>query len=405
MKNRLVKKTSDKLSPLGFGAMRLPQKNGKIDKEEAKKQIYYGIENGINIIDTAYIYGDSEKFLGEILTEEYKNKVKIISKLPSFQVKKREDMDRILNEQLKRLNRDYIDYYLVHSVDLKTINRLMKKGLHEFLNDAKKDGKIKHIGFSYHGAKEEFKKLLDGYDWDVVMVQYNYLDENIQASGEGIEYAASKGMGVFVMEPLKGGILAGKMPEEAENIFKQANPNKTNAQWALEWVLNNRNVTTIFSGMNSMDQVEENIKIANETEALSMSLEDMETIELVKRIISRLLKVNCSTCGYCMPCPQGVNIPECIKIYNEKYLFNEKGIITQSFLNYYQYVGGVINKPTNAGKCNKCGKCIRKCPQKLDIPKELKKVEKEFEGHAFNTKILLIKKIGMPLFSLYNKYR
>lgn len=405
MKNRLVKKTSDKLSPLGFGAMRLPQKNGKIDKEEAKKQIYYGIENGINIIDTAYIYGDSEKFLGEILTEEYKNKVKIISKLPSFQVKKREDMDRILNEQLKRLNRDYIDYYLVHSVDLKTINRLMKKGLHEFLNDAKKDGKIKHIGFSYHGAKEEFKKLLDSYDWDVVMVQYNYLDENIQASGEGIEYAASKGMGVFVMEPLKGGILAGKMPEEAENIFKQANPNKTNAQWALEGVLNNRNVTTIFSGMNGMDQVKENIKIANETEALSMSLEDMETIELVKRIISRLLKVNCSTCGYCMPCPQGVNIPECIKIYNEKYLFNEKGIITQSFLNYYQYVGGVINKPTNAGKCNKCGKCIRKCPQKLDIPKELKKVEKEFEGHAFNTKILLIKKIGMPLFSLYNKYR
>lgn len=405
MRNRLLEKTSDELSPLGFGAMRLPQKNGKIDRNEAKKQIYHGIDKGINIIDTAYIYGDSEKFLGEILTGEYKNKVKIISKLPSFQVKKREDMDRILNEQLKRLNRDYIDYYLVHSVDLKTMNRLLKKGLIEFLNDAKKDGKIKYTGFSYHGAKEEFEILLDGYDWDAVMVQYNYLDENIQASGEGIEYAASKGIGVFIMEPLKGGILAGKIPEEAENIFKQANPNKTNAQWALEWVLNNRNVTTVFSGMNSINQIDENIRTADETEALSMSLEDMETVELVKRIISRLLKINCSTCGYCMPCPQGVNIPECIKIYNEKFLFNEKGIITESFINYYHYLGGIINNPSNAGKCNKCGKCLRKCPQNLNIPKELKKVEKEFEGHGFRAKIMLINKIGMPLFNLYNKYR
>ena len=405
MKKRLLEKTSDKLSPLGFGAMRLPQKNGKIDRDEAKKQIYYGIDNGINIIDTAYIYGDSEKFLGEVLVGDYKNKVKIISKLPSFQVKKREDMDRILNEQLERLKRKCIDYYLIHSVDLKTINRLWKRGLAEFITDAKRNGKIKYVGFSYHGVKEEFETLIDSYDWDAVMVQYNYLDENIQASGEGIEYAASKGIGIFVMEPLKGGILAGKIPNEAEDIFKQSNPNKSSAQWALEWVLNNRNVTTVFSGMNSMEQINENLKTTNETDALSMSLEDMETVESVKRVINRLLKINCSTCGYCMPCPQGVNIPECIKIYNEKYLFSEKGLITPSFINYYHYLGGVINNPSNAGKCNGCGKCLRKCPQKLDIPEELKKVEKEFEGHGFKSKILLIKKIGMPLFNLYNKLR
>ena len=318
MKNRLIPKTQEELSPLGFGAMRLPQKNGRIDFEKAKEQIYYGIDNGVNIIDTAYIYGESEKFLGNILTGEYKDKVKIITKLPAFQIRKREDMDRILDDQLSRLKRESIDYYLIHSVDLKTMNKLLKKGLLEFINDAKSSGKIKHVGFSYHGAKEEFEIMIDGYDWDVVMVQYNYFDENVQASGDGIEYAASKGIGIFVMEPLKGGILAGKMPEEAEEIFRNANPNKSNAEWALEWVLNNRNVTTVFSGMNSMDQLDENLKVANNTEPLSMSFDEMEAVELVKRVMSRLLKINCSTCGYCLPCPQGVNIPECMKIYNEK---------------------------------------------------------------------------------------
>lgn len=405
MKKRLIPKTQDELSPLGFGAMRLPQKNGKIDHEKAKEQIYHAIDNGINVIDTAYIYGDSEKFLGEILAGEYKDKVKIISKLPSFQIRKREDMDRILDDQLNRLNRDCIDYYLIHSVDLKTMNKLFKKGLIEFINDAKAAGKIKHIGFSYHGSKDEFEALVDSYDWEVVMVQYNYFDENIQASGDGIEYAASKGIGIFVMEPLKGGILAGKMPDEAEEIFTKANPNKSNAQWALEWVLNNRNVTTVFSGMNSMEQLEENLETANKTEPLSMSLEDMETIELVKRVMSRLLKINCSTCGYCLPCPQGVNIPECLKIYNEKFLFNQKGLLSSSLFDYYQYVGGTMNKPRNAGLCNGCGKCLRKCPQKLDIPKELKKVEKEFEGHFFGAKISFINNIGMPIFSLFNRIR
>ena len=403
MKNRLIPKTQEELSPLGFGAMRLPQKNGRIDFEKAKEQIYYAIDNGVNIIDTAYIYGESEKFLGNILTGEYKDKVKIITKLPEKKKKKREDMDRILDDQLNRLNRESIDYYLIHSVDLKTMNKLLKKGLLEFINDAKSSGKIKHIGFSYHGSKEEFEALVDAYDWEVVMVQYNYFDENIQASGDGIEYAASKGIGIFVMEPLKGGILAGKMPEEAEEIFRNANPNKSNAEWALEWVLNNRNVTTVFSGMNSMEQLDENLKVTNNTEPLSMSFDEMEAVELVKRVMSRLLKINCSTCGYCLPCPQGVNIPECMKIYNEKYLFNQKGLLSPSLFDYYQYVGGTMNEPRNAGRCNGCGKCLRKCPQKLDIPKELKKVEKEFEGHFFGLKIGFITKIGMPLFSLFNK--
>lgn len=399
MQNRLIKKTGDEVSPLGFGAMRLPLKNGKIDRDKARQQIYYAIDNGINFIDTAYLYGDSEKFLGEILQGEYKDKVKICTKLPSIQVRKYEDMEYFLDEQLKRLQRDCIDYYLIHSIDLKTVNRLLKKGLFEFLNKAKREGKIRHVGFSYHGVKEEFDLLIDGYDWDVVMVQYNYFDENVQASIEGIEYAASKGMGVFVMEPLKGGILAGKMPKEAEEIFMKADPDKTTAQWAMQWVLNNRNVSCVFSGMNSMEQIRDNIAIADVTTPMSMTFEELETVELVKRVMKNSLKINCSTCGYCMPCPRGVNIPECLKIYNEKYLFDHKGLINQSFMDYYQYVGGVMGKAGNAGLCNGCGKCLRKCPQKLDIISELKKVKKEFEIPGFRFILPIAKGIGIPLYN------
>ena len=403
MQYRLIKKTGDEVSALGFGAMRLPLKNGKINREVAKAQIYHAIDNGVNFIDTAYLYGDSEKFLGEILQGEYRDKVKICTKLPSIHVRKYEDMENFLNEQLKRLQRDCIDYYLVHSVDLKTINRLLKKGLLEFLNNAKREGKIKHVGFSYHGVKEEFDLLIDGYDWDVVMVQYNYFDENVQASTEGIEYAASKGMGIFVMEPLKGGILAGRMPEGAEEIFKNADSSKTNAQWALQWVLNNRNISCVFSGMNSIEQLDDNLAVADSTTPLSMTFEEMEIVELVKRVMRNSLKINCSTCGYCMPCPRGVNIPECLKIYNEKYLFDHKGLFNTSFVDYYQYVGGIMGKAGNAGLCNGCGKCLRKCPQKLDIISELKKVKKEFEIPGFRYVLPVAKYVGIPMYKLIIK--
>ncbi|WP_296798135.1 aldo/keto reductase [uncultured Methanobrevibacter sp.] len=403
MQYRLIKKTGDEIFPLGFGAMRLPLKNGKIDRQKAKELIYHAIDQGLNFIDTAYLYGDSETFLGEILQGEYKDKIKLSTKLPTINVRKYDDMEEILAEQLKRLQRDSIDYYFIHAVDLKAMNRLFKKDLAKFLKKAQSEGKIRHVGFSYHGPKEEFPSLIDAYDWDVVMVQYNYFDENIQASVEGIEYAASKDMGIFIMEPLKGGILAGKMPGEAEEIFKKANPNKSNAQWAMEWVLNNRNVTCVLSGMNSFEQLDENLEIAHKTTPLSMSFEDLETVELVKRVMRNSLKINCSTCGYCMPCPQGVNIPECMKIYNEKYLFNHKGFINPSFMDYYQYVGGIMGSSGNAGKCNGCGRCLRKCPQKLDIVSELKKVKKEFEIPGMKYILLFVQHVGFPIYRMLVK--
>lgn len=403
MQYRTIPKNGDEISSLGFGAMRLPLKNGKIDREKASKLIYHAIDNGVNFIDTAYLYGDSESFLGEILKGEYKDKVKISTKLPAINVRKYEDMENLLEEQLKRLQRDFIDYYFIHAVDLKAINRLLKRDLIKFLNKAKKEGKIRYVGFSYHGPKEEFPLLVDGYDWDMVMVQYNYFDENVQASMEGIEYAASKGMGIFVMEPLKGGILAGKMPREAEEVFKKANPDKSTAEWAFQWVLNNRNVTCVLSGMNSIEQLDENLSVADSTTPLSMSFEEMETVELVKRVMRNSLKINCSTCGYCMPCPQGVNIPECLKIYNEKYLFEHKGFLNDSMMDYYQYVGGIMGSSGNAGKCNGCGKCLRKCPQKLDIVKELKKVKKEFEFPLSKYVLLFIQHIGFPVYRYFIK--
>ena len=403
MQYRTIPKNGDEISSLGFGAMRLPLKNGKIDREKASKLIYLAIDNGVNFIDTAYLYGDSESFLGEILKGEYKDKVKISTKLPAINVRKYEDMENLLEEQLKRLQRDFIDYYFIHAVDLKAINRLLKRDLIKFLNKAKKEGKIRYVGFSYHGPKEEFPLLVDGYDWDMVMVQYNYFDENVQASMEGIEYAASKGMGIFVMEPLKGGILAGKMPREAEEAFKKANPDKSTAEWAFQWVLNNRNVTCVLSGMNSIEQLDENLSVADSTTPLSMSFEEMETVELVKRVMRNSLKINCSTCGYCMPCPQGVNIPECLKIYNEKYLFEHKGFLNDSIMDYYQYVGGIMGSSGNAGKCNGCGKCLRKCPQKLDIVKELKKVKKEFEFPLSKYVFLFIQHIGFPVYRYFIK--
>ena len=399
MQNRLIRKTGDEVSPLGFGAMRLPLKNGKIDRQKASELIYAACDSGVNFIDTAYLYGDSEKFLGEVLQGEYKDKVKICTKLPAINVKKYEDMEKFLDEQLKRLQRDYIDYYLVHSVDLKTLNRLIKKGLFDFLNKAKRDGKIRHTGFSYHGVKEEFDLLIDAYDWDVVMVQYNYFDENVQASSEGIEYAASKDMGVFVMEPLKGGILAGKMPEDAEEIFEKSGYGKTSAQWALQWVLNNPDITCVFSGMNSQEQLRDNIDVADTTLPLSMTSDELETVDSVKNVMKDALKINCSTCGYCMPCPQGVNIPECLKIYNEKYLFNHKGFMNSAVMDYYQYVGGFLGKAANAGLCNGCGKCLRKCPQKLDIISELKKVKKEFEIPGMKYILPVMKYIGIPVYN------
>ena len=413
MNKRIVKRNGDELFPLGLGAMRLATKNNSIDKEVSKEYILYAIENGVNFIDTAYAYhgGESERFLGDILSltdsegVKYRDRVKLSTKLPSWMVRAREDMDAFLNEQLRKLKTDVIDYYFIHNVDFSSVLRLKELGLYEFLEKARADGKIKNIGFSYHGSPNEFNDLIDDFDWDMVLVQYNYSDVNAQAGIRGIQYAYERDIAVFVMEPLKGGILAGELPEKVQNLFDSVDSNRSAVDWALSWVLNQKEITCVLSGMGSLDQIKENMAIAGRVEIDSLSEEERDVLKQAQDIFDSMMKINCTGCGYCLPCPKGVNIPDCFKIYNEKYLFNKKGIgpISNAMMNYYMVVGGVANKQASAGLCNHCGRCKKLCPQSLDIPNELNTVRSEFELFGFNYQIKFVNKIAMPSINRISK--
>jgi predicted aldo/keto reductase-like oxidoreductase len=413
MVKRLVKKNGDEIFPLGIGAMRLPTKNNSIDRESAQEFIFYAIENGVNYIDTAYAYhgGESESFLGDILSlsgsdgVKYRDKIKLSTKLPSWMVRSREDMDAFLNEQLRKLQTDFIDYYYVHSVDLSTILRLKDLGLYEFLEKAKVDGKIRNIGFSYHGSPHEFKTLIDDFPWDMVLVQYNYLDVNAQAGIRGIQYAYENDIAVFVMEPLKGGLLAGELPPEVSALFDEVDSSKSSVDWALSWVFNQNEITCVLSGMGSLDQMKENMAIAERVEIGSLSDDELDVLDKAQGIFNSMMKINCTGCGYCLPCPRGVNIPDCFNVYNEKYLFNKKafGVLPHAMVNYYMVVGGITNKQASAGLCNHCGRCKRLCPQSLDIPNELDRVKSEFELLGFNYQIKFVKNIAMPSINKISK--
>lgn len=395
---RKIEKTGDEISALGFGAMRLPTKTGRIDKERAKNQIYCAIDNGVNFIDTAFPYhgGASESFLGEILTDEYRKKVKLCTKMPSWAVKKYEDMERYLKIQLENLQTDCIDYYLIHALGRGSFEKLSKIGVFEFLEDAKAKGKIKNIGFSFHDNGEAFKEIADAYDWDMCLIQYNYLDETNQAGTEGVKYAASKGMGVFIMEPLKGGILAGEVPGEALQIWDKSNVKRSPADWALRWVLNHPEVTCVVSGMGEEEHVKENIQIASETVPNSLTEDELKLYGEVKEVYGNLMKVDCTGCGYCMPCPVGVDIPRCFELYNHKYMFNQR----ETSMNYLLQLGGIMSgNDAHAGLCTGCGKCVRACPQKLDIPEILGDVSKELGGRGFKYKVKFMETVGMPLFN------
>ena len=354
----------------------------------------------MNFIDTAYSYhgGASETFLGEILQEtapdgeKYRNKVRISTKLPSWMVHSKDQMKFYLNKQLEKLQVDYIDYYFIHNVNLDSLSKLESISLFEFFDEAKASGKIKNAGFSYHGAREEFIPAVDMYGWDMALVQFNYLDNRVQISRKEIDYAASKGMAVFIMEPLKGGILADNLPAEADH-------------WALSWVLNHENVSCVLSGVGDLNQTRENIEIAGKVPPNSLTDDELKTIRKAKSIIRSLMKVGCTSCGYCIPCPQGINIPNCFSIYNNKYLFEEKGgMLSRAQLNYFSMLSGLFNKPSNAGLCNECRQCVSLCPQRIDIPKELKQVSKTFEFPGFKYFILFIKRFGLPLTNFATKF-
>ncbi|KZX15240.1 L-glyceraldehyde 3-phosphate reductase [Methanobrevibacter cuticularis] len=387
---REMEKTGDKLSILGFGCMRYPRKNGRIDFERTKKQIISAIDNGINYFDTAYMYPGSEEVLGKILSEGYREKVKIATKLLMIVIKTREDMDKMFEKQLKRLQTDYIDYYMLHSINLEQWENLKDNGLIEFIEEEQNKGRILNIGFSFHGNVFDFKKLVDDYDWDFCMIQYNYLDENYQAGKEGLDYASSKGLGIIAMEPLRGGMLVDKLPDSAKKIIENFHIKKTPAEWALRWLWDNPNINVVLSGMNREKDVAENIAIASNVQPNSLKDDEKEMINEVKEEFKNRIKIDCTACGYCLPCPHGVDIPMAFSSLNDKAIFG-------GMKSNIQYLMTTTENDSLASKCNECGICEKKCPQNIAIVEELKIANSDLEKWYLKI-VLRIAKIFMPLF-------
>lgn len=369
-------KYGNELSALGFGCMRFQTKMGKIDFAEAEKEVMYAIENGVNYFDTAYIYPGSEALIGEIFEKNnVRNKVKIATKLPHYLVKKRDGLDKIFDEELKRLRTDYIDYYFMHMLtDIDAWNRMVDLGILEWIEEKKKNGTIRQVGFSYHGNTDMFMKLVDAYNWDFCMIQYNYMDEHSQAGKRGLHYAHSKGLPVMIMEPLRGGRLVNRLPEDAKNIFRNYEKQFTPPQWAFKWLWSQKEVTVVLSGMNTMEMVEDNIRTASTTNVGDLTPKDNEMLQRVVKAINAKMKVGCTGCGYCMPCPKNVDIPGAFAHYNRKYAEGWFPAMKEHVM-----CTALRKTPTSISNCIGCGKCEKHCPQNIPIREKLKEAEKELE--------------------------
>ena len=379
---RKMGKTNVDVSVLGFGAMRLPMIGAKgemdsfnpnipIDEEEATRIVEHAVANGVNYFDTAYVYhaGKSEVFLGKAL-QKHRSKVHIATKLPTWNVEKKEDFDRFFNEQLEKLQTDYIDFYLIHGLGKPTWDKMRDLGVLEFLDRLRADGRIRHAGFSFHDDIKTFKEIIDAYDWGMCMVQYNYYDQVYQAGKDGIAYAASKGLGVVVMEPLRGGKLVGKIPEKVQALWDRAKNKRSPVEWALRWVWNHADVSTVLSGTSTLAQTVENVKLAENGLPDTLNQEELALIDEARMAYRTMLKVDCTGCGYCMPCPSDVNIPQNFATYNDTYMFDNTLGISRVLYNT------MFPPNQRASACTECHDCEELCPQKIEIPKFLKDVHK-----------------------------
>ena len=375
--------------------MRLPLKGQSIDEERAIKQIRYAIDNGVNYVDSAppYHNGESEKLLGKALLGGYRKKVKIATKLTPFLLNKAEDMDKMLNTQLQKLRTHHIDYYLLHGLEEESWKKLLSFGVLEFLENAKADGKIINMGFSFHGSIKTFKEIIDAYDWAMCQILYSFLDEKLQAGTAGLKYASSKNLAVMVMEPLRGGTLTGKLPDEVKQLYDKANIQRSPAEWGLRWVWNHPEVTVALSGMNDENHIAENIKIAETALPRSMKANELAVIENVAESYRSLMKIPCTGCQYCLPCPSGVNIPSSFKIYNDYCMFGEEQKSREMYA--MMLMGGLRGKRSDASLCKECKKCLERCPQHIAIPEVLKLVSNDLGGPKTEA-ILTTLKNGHP---------
>ena len=370
----------NRLSVLGFGCLRFPQKLGRIDLEETEREIRLAVEHGINYFDTAYIYGGSEAALGEILEKNgLRDQVKIATKFRHYLIRNLTGIEKLFTEELKRLRTDHVDYYLMHMLnDEETWQRLKALGIEDWIAEKKKSGTIGQIGFSYHGNTEMFCKIVDAYDWDFCQIQYNYLDEHTQAGRKGLRYAHSKGLPVIIMEPLRGGKLVQRLPEKAKQAFAAYPEQRSPAEWGLRWLWDQPEVTVVLSGMNSEAMVRENVRAANAAQANVLSTREREVYAAAVEAIREQTAVGCTGCGYCQPCPKGVDIPGIFAIYNRWYGEDKRGARKE-----YLKCTTLRRNATAASNCIGCGKCERHCPQGIEIRKELQNARKALEGSLY----------------------
>ena len=375
---RKMKNAAPNLSILGFGCMRLPvRENGEIDEDVATGMLRYAIDHGVNYVDTAYPYhnGASEPFVGRALGDGYRNKVHLATKLPSWLIKSREDMDKYLDEQLVRLRTENIDFYLVHGLVQPFWENLSALGVTDFLDDAIADGRIRYAGFSFHDTTKLFKEIVDSYNWTFAQIQYNFMDEHYQAGTAGLKYAAKKGLGIVVMEPIRGGLLAKDLAGIRE-IWQKAKVRHQPAEWALRWVWNHPEVTVVLSGMSAPEQVRQNVTIAETGVPDSLTRKELSLYGKVKKEFEKRVIIPCTGCAYCMPCPHGVSIPECFEYYNRGHMYDDAEQTKQI---YSMFLGGFFDgTPAYASLCQECGECEEKCPQNLPIKKNLKDVAEYF---------------------------
>ena len=381
MRYRKLGKSNLEASILGFGAMRLPMVGDPgglagfdpkipIDEARADKMVQYALDKGVNYFDTAYGYhgGKSETYIGKIL-HPVRAKVLIASKLPVWNIQKTEDFERIFQEQLGKLQTDYLDVYLVHGLSSIHWEKMKRLGVLEFISKLKADGRIRSIGFSFHDEIKVFKQIVDAYDWDVTQIQYNFYDQDYQAGREGMRYAAGRGIGIIIMEALRGGKLVNRIPDEVQKIWDSADVRRTPAEWGMRWVWNHQEPDVVLTGSSSLDQLKENIDIIRDAEPDSLTAEELALFDRARAFYRSKLKVDCTSCAYCMPCPGGVDIPSNLQLYNETFLTGDKEFSPFFYNN-------LMDESQRGFNCTECGECMEKCPQKIDIIKELKEAVK-----------------------------
>lgn len=366
----------DLLSVLGYGCMRFTKKNGTIDLDKAETELRKAIDGGVNYFDTAYIYPGNEVALGHILKRiGGREQLFLATKLPQYLIKSTTAPERYFKEQCKRLQTNYIDYYLMHMLtDIASWNKLKSLGITHWIEEKKKQGQIRHIGFSYHGNTDMFLRILEAYPWDFCQIQYNYMDEHSQAGRRGLEAATKQGIPVIIMEPLRGGSLARNLPQQALEYLVQNGQGKSAAELALRWLWDQPEVTCVLSGMNTLKTVEENIITAQDATPHCLSAEENLLIEKIKAIIKQNTLVSCTGCSYCMPCPQGVDIPGAFHSYNITASENKRTARKEYLRNTL-----IRKNPSGASQCVGCGLCTAHCPQGISIPNELKKAKKVLE--------------------------